>query len=43
MPQGWSGRFSIKMFDRYQRSEKTFVSTPAEMYIQGGRLLGGDP
>jgi len=35
VPQDRQGRFSTEIFDRYQRSEKAFVSTLAEMYIQG--------
>jgi putative transposase len=35
IPQDRQGRFSTEIFDRYQRSEKAFVSTLAEMYIQG--------
>lgn len=35
VPQDRQGRFSTEIFERYQRSEKAFVSTLAEMYIQG--------
>ena len=35
IPQDRQGRFSTEIFERYQRSEKAFVSTLAEMYIQG--------
>lgn len=35
VPQDRSGRFSTELFERYQRSEKAFVSALAEMYIQG--------
>ncbi len=35
VPQDRQGRFSTEIFDRYQRSEKVFVNTLAEMYIQG--------
>lgn len=35
IPQDRHGRFSTEVFERYQRSEKAFVSTLAEMYIQG--------
>jgi len=35
VPQDRHGRFSTEIFERYQRSEKAFVSTLAEMYIQG--------
>jgi transposase-like protein len=35
VPQDRQGRFSTEIFDRYQRSEKAFVTTLAEMYIQG--------
>jgi len=35
VPQDRLGRFSTEIFERYQRSEKAFVSTLAEMYIQG--------
>jgi len=35
VPQDRQGRFNTEVFDRYQRSEKAFVSTLAEMYVQG--------
>lgn len=35
VPQDRQGRFSTEIFERYQRSEKAFVSILAEMYIQG--------
>ncbi len=35
MPQDRQGRFSTKVFERYQRSEKAFVTALSEMYIQG--------
>lgn len=35
VPQDRQGRFSTQIFERYQRSERAFVSTLAEMYIQG--------
>lgn len=35
VPQDRAGRFSTELFERYQRSEKAFVSALAEMYIQG--------
>lgn len=35
VPQDRQGRFNTEIFDRYQRSEKVFVNTLAEMYIQG--------
>lgn len=35
VPQDRHGRFSTEIFERYQRSEKAFVNTLAEMYIQG--------
>jgi len=35
VPQDRAGRFSTELFERYQRSEKAFVSVLAEMYIQG--------
>ena len=35
VPQDRQGRFSTKVFERYQRSEKAFVTTLSEMYIQG--------
>ncbi len=35
VPQDRQGRFSTEIFERYQRSEKAFVTTLAEMYIQG--------
>ena len=35
IPQDRQGRFSTEIFERYQRSEKAFVTTLAAMYIQG--------
>ena len=35
VPQDRQGRFSTEIFDRYQRSEKAFVATLAQMYVQG--------
>jgi len=35
VPQDRAGRFSTELFERYQRSEKAFVSALAEMYLQG--------
>ena len=35
VPQDRAGRFSTELFERYQRSEKAFVSALTEMYIQG--------
>ena len=35
VPQDRQGRFSTEIFERYQRGEKAFVNTLAEMYIQG--------
>jgi putative transposase len=35
VPRDREGRFSTELFDRYQRSEKAFVSALAEMYVQG--------
>lgn len=35
IPQDRQGRFSTEIFERYQRSEKAFVTVLAEMYIQG--------
>ena len=35
VPQDRQGRFSTELFERYQRSEKAFVSALAEMYVQG--------
>ena len=35
IPQDRQGRFNTEIFERYQRSEKAFVTTLAEMYIQG--------
>jgi transposase-like protein len=35
IPQDRQGRFSTEIFERYQRSEKAFVTALAEMYIQG--------
>ena len=35
MPQDRDGRFSTRLFERYQRSEKALVGALAEMYVQG--------
>ncbi len=35
VPQDRAGRFSTEVFERYQRSEKAFVASLAEMYVQG--------
>jgi len=35
VPRDREGRFSTELFERYQRSEKAFVSALAEMYVQG--------
>jgi putative transposase len=35
VPQDRQGRFSTRIFERYQRSEKALVSALAEMYVQG--------
>ena len=35
VPQKRNGAFSTQIFERYQRSEKAFVSALAEMYVQG--------
>ena len=35
VPQDRDGHFSTELFERYQRSEQAFVSTLAEMYVQG--------
>ncbi len=35
VPQDRAGRFRTEVFERYQRSEKAFVGTLAEMYVQG--------
>src|SRR5215472_6974743 len=35
VPQDRDGRFSIELFERYQRSEQALVATLAEMYVQG--------
>ena len=35
VPQDREGRFSTKLFERYQRSEKALVGALAEMYVQG--------
>jgi len=35
VPRDRHGQFSTELFERYQRSEKAFVSALAEMYIQG--------
>lgn len=37
VPQDRLGRFSTELFERYQRSEKALVGTPAEMHVQGFR------
>ena len=35
VPQDRDGRFSIDLFERYQRSEQALVATLAETYVQG--------
>lgn len=35
VPRDREGRFSTQLFNRYQRSEKAFVLTLIEMYVQG--------
>jgi len=35
VPQDRSGRFSTKVFEQYQRSEKALVAALAQMYVQG--------
>lgn len=35
VPRDREGKFSTELFERYQRSEKAFVSALAEMYVQG--------
>jgi putative transposase len=35
VPQDRDGRFSTRLFERYQRSEKALVGALAEMYVQG--------
>ena len=35
VPQDRQGRFSTRLFERYQRSEKALVQALAEMYVQG--------
>ena len=35
VPQDREGRFSTRLFERYQRSEKALVAALAEMYVQG--------
>ena len=35
VPQDRDGRFSARLFERYQRSEKALVAALAEMYVQG--------
>lgn len=35
IPRDRNGHFSTELFERYQRSEKAFVSALAEMYVQG--------
>lgn len=35
VPQDRDGRFSTRLFERYQRSEKALVGALAQMYVQG--------
>ena len=35
VPQDRDGRFSTRLFERYQRSEKALVGALAEMYVPG--------
>jgi putative transposase len=35
VPQDREGRFSTRLFERYQRSERALVQSLAEMYVQG--------
>lgn len=35
VPQDRDGRFSTRLFERYQRSEKALVGALSEMYVQG--------
>ena len=35
VPQDRDGRFSTRLFERYQRSEKALVGALTEMYVQG--------
>ena len=35
IPRDREGKFSTELFERYQRSEKTLLTSLAEMYIQG--------
>jgi len=35
IPQSRDGQFSTELFERYQRSEKAFMTTIMEMYLQG--------
>ena len=35
VPQDRDGRFSTRLFERYQRSEKALVAALAQMYVQG--------
>ena len=35
VPQDRDGRFSTRLFERYQRSEKALVAALVEMYVQG--------
>ena len=35
VPQDREGRFSTRLFERYQRSEKALVGALSEMYVQG--------
>lgn len=35
VPQDREGRFSTRLFERYQRSERALVQALAEMYVQG--------
>ena len=35
VPQDRNGLFSTEIFEKYQRSEKAFLGTLAQMYVQG--------
>ena len=35
MPQDRQGRFSTRLLERYQRSERALVQALAEMYVKG--------
>ena len=43
VPQERSGPFSTRVFERYQRSEKSLVAALSEMYVAGGLNASGEP